>query len=146
MELKDLSKGKVYWILKAVVLFLSIGIIFAGISLILGAGLSLQQFVLRIYLFLFAIKIFICELRCAPFLRLFPYMDNFVGKGLFLIFVGVLMVSITNAFDLSRIIGIVLVGCGIGFIILRSIGYTVEGDKGKKMKKKKKKEGNQQSS
>lgn len=141
MNLKYLTKGKLFWTLKLTVIILSIGIIFAGISLILGAGLSLQQFVLRIYVFLFAIKILVCELRCGPFLDLFPYMDGYFGKGLFLNFVGVLMISISDTLDLSRLIGIILLICGFGFVILKLMGYeNGKKEERKKLKKRKKSE------
>ena len=138
MKLKHITAGKLYWTLKLTVIVLSIGIVFAGISLILGGGLSLQKFVVRIYIFFFAAKLLLCEIGCSFVTDLFPYMNGYFGKGFFLIFVGVLMVSFSNTFDLSRLIGLVLGVCGVGFMVLKMMGY----ENGKKIERKKMKKKN----
>lgn len=114
-----MKPGPLANVLKITVLGLSLALVICGITLILSGGFSIQGLILRIYLFFFALKIFFCELGFKFMLGLFPYMGTFFGKGFFLIFVGVLMIGFDGVWTLSGIIGLIMMICGFGFIILK---------------------------
>lgn len=117
-----MQAGKLKKVLKLITLGLSFALIASGIQLLLGGGFSVQGFILRIYLFFFALKIFFCELGAKFMLNLFPYMATFFGKGFFLIFVGVLTIGFVGIGSFSGIIGLAFLICGFGFIILKLLG------------------------
>ena len=139
MKLEYLTAGKFFWTIKIVVLLIALSIVFSAISLLITSivELSLQKIVLRIYLIFFAVKIVICEIGLAFVLTWFPYIKSFVGKGMFFIFVGVLMISISDkALELSTVCGAAICLCGLGFIGLKFLGYE-SGNMSKEKKKKK---------
>lgn len=67
-------------------------------------------------------------------LALFPYMDSFFGKGVFIIFIGLLMIGFDKIGSLSGVVGIVLLTCGCAFIVLKLMGLEKdrEGNAGSK--------------
>lgn len=144
------NQTKIFWILKAILIILSILIIFSGVAAILEAvaSLSIQHLILAIYVIFFAIKIILCEIHLRPVLYMFPYMRSYIGKGLFLVFVGLVMISFGfGTFLVTAIFGIVMLLCGIGFIVLpflpiHDTGKEKDGEKkGKKELRKRKKKG-----
>ena len=131
-----MKPGPLANILKFTVLGLSVALVLCGVTLILGGGFSIQGLVLRIYLFFFAIKIFFCEIGANFMLSLFPYMRTFFGKGFFLIFVGVLMIGFDGILTLSGIVGLVMLACGVSFILLKLGGMEKDREPAQGSKKK----------
>ena len=61
----------------------------------------------RIGFFIFSVKIILCEIPYEKALQNFPYMRNNLGKGLFILFCGSLLID--GTLDLTTIIGIVMI-------------------------------------
>ena len=137
------SQTKLFWILKAVILVLCIGIILSAISVLLLTLVSfeIQFFVLSIYLLGFAVKIILCELHLKYALYLFPYMKLNIGKGVFFIFVGIVMISFGfGTYIITGIMGIIMLVCGVGFLILQCIPMNEKEQKAKTDKKLKRRD------
>ena len=86
--------------------------IFEFIKIILG----IREIAQNVGYIIFAIKIILCELRLKFMLRNFPYMASEIGKALFILFCGSLLLS--SDFSVKTIIGIAMIFVSILLFVI----------------------------
>lgn len=77
---------------------------------------NLQSIILRIYYGFFGVILFLGEIKLGPILRCFPFLNNYFGKGFFVLFIGLLM--LTEKLNFQLILSIILIVTSFALMIL----------------------------
>jgi COPI associated protein len=110
-----------------------LGLVSAGLLIafgILSFSLSgeINYVVLQIYYFVFALLLLLGECGFKATTRMFGFLGNLFGKGLFVILIGMSM--FIGKFDFRSIIAVVLIICGTIYLVLFFIPRRITNDAG----------------
>ena len=94
------------------------GLLLLAISIVdfVSIDFSPRIFFQRAFYIIFAAKLVACEFGIQFMLSIFPYMKYYLGKGLFMMFAGSLMIN--NSFSVGFILGLCLMGVGLFTIFI----------------------------
>lgn len=97
-----------------------LGFVVAGLLITYGAITFKfdQQFnyvILQLYYFLFAGLILLGEFNFKSMLRIFAFLGNLFGKGLFFALIGLSMLG--NTFSFASILGVIIIAIGAFYIL-----------------------------
>ncbi|KAI8390838.1 COPI associated protein-domain-containing protein [Radiomyces spectabilis] len=91
--------------------------VIGGVATIMTGGFP--QFIRGIFCIIFGVMVFVFEFRLPPIVTQYvSYMFSFLGRGIFYIFIGCI---ILNYLALAIASGVIVVLCGIAFVILEFI-------------------------
>jgi multidrug transporter EmrE-like cation transporter len=107
---------------------ISAGLMIAFGILNFGMGEGINLVILQIYYFVFAMMMILCECGFKASTRMFGFLGNLFGKGMFVILVGMSM--FTQEFSFKSVIAIALIVCGAIYLILFFIPRRITNDAG----------------
>ena len=108
--------SKLRYATKVLIFVAAILLLVISIFNFISLSLNIRIIAQRIGFILFSVKLIVCELNWEPALRNFPYMRYDLGKALFILFCGTLL--LTKDFGVQLIIGLVMIGISILLLIL----------------------------
>ena len=110
-----------------------LGLVSAGLLITFGIlnfgfGEDINHVILQIYYFVFAMLLILSECGFKASTRMFGFLGNLFGKGLFVILIGMSMFA--SKFDFKSIIAVVLIVCGAIYLVLFFIPRRITNDAG----------------
>lgn len=106
-------------IIKIITIIASCLLCFISIFSLISIKILPNVILRKIIYVLFSLKIILCEFKIKKVIEIFPYMINNIGKALFIIFCGTILLD--NNFGLNFILAIILIFLGIAILIISVI-------------------------
>ena len=126
-EMSILGLTKKWRIINKIMGFTAAGLLITyGILSFTVMTTQINYLILQIYYFLFAILILLGEFNIKSTLKMFGFLGNVFGKGLFLILIGISMFAET--FTFKMIVAIVLLLIGVVYIVFSFIPTKITSD------------------